>query len=204
MAEGLVNYTRLDDDDETIIRTQGRPISPHDEIRVVDDADEPVPFGAPGHLLTRGPYTIRGYYNAPEHNSAAFTPDGFYRTGDIVRITEHGYIVVEGRAKDQINRGGEKIAAEEVENHLVAHPAVLDAAVVAMPDQYLGERTCAFVVTEGEAPKALALKAFLRERGLAAYKIPDKVRFVDAFPVTGVGKISRNELRRALAATLQN
>ena len=116
----------------------------------------------------------------------------------------HGYIVVEGRAKDQINRGGEKIAAEEVENHLLAHPAVLDAAVVAMPDQYLGERTCAFVVTEGEAPKALALKAFLRERGLAAYKIPDKVRFVDAFPVTGVGKISRNELRRALAATLQN
>ncbi|NMD96044.1 (2,3-dihydroxybenzoyl)adenylate synthase [Rhodococcus sp. BL-253-APC-6A1W] len=204
MAEGLVNYTRLDDDDETIIRTQGRPISPHDEIRVVDDADEPVPFGAPGHLLTRGPYTIRGYYNAPEHNSTAFTPDGFYRTGDIVRITEHGYIVVEGRAKDQINRGGEKIAAEEVENHLVAHPAVLDAAVVAMPDQYLGERTCAFVVTEVEAPKALALKAFLRERGLAAYKIPDKVRFVDAFPVTGVGKISRNELRRALAATLQN
>ncbi len=204
MAEGLVNYTRLDDDEDTIVHTQGRPISPHDEIRVLDDAGEPVPFGTAGHLLTRGPYTIRGYYNAPEHNSTAFTDDGFYRTGDIVRITEHGYIVVEGRAKDQINRGGEKIAAEEVENHLIAHPAVLDAAVVSMPDQYLGERTCAFVVTEGEAPKALALKAFLRERGLAAYKIPDKVRFVDVFPVTGVGKISRNELRRALTATLQN
>ncbi|BDB58862.1 MULTISPECIES: (2,3-dihydroxybenzoyl)adenylate synthase [Rhodococcus] len=204
MAEGLVNYTRLDDDEDTIVTTQGRPISPDDEIRVVDDADEPVPAGTTGHLLTRGPYTIRGYYNAPEHNSTAFTPDGFYRTGDIVRLTEHGYIVVEGRAKDQINRGGEKIAAEEVENHLIAHPAVLDAAVVSMPDQYLGERTCAFVVTEGEVPKALALKKFLRERGLAEYKIPDKVQFVDAFPVTGVGKISRNELRRALAATLKD
>lgn len=204
MAEGLVNYTRLDDDEDTIVTTQGRPISPDDEIRVVDDADEPVPAGTTGHLLTRGPYTIRGYYNAPEHNSTAFTPDGFYRTGDIVRLTEHGYIVVEGRAKDQINRGGEKIAAEEVENHLIAHPAVLDAAVVSMPDKYLGERTCAFVVTEGEAPKTLALKKFLRERGLAEYKIPDKVQFVDAFPVTGVGKISRNELRRALAATLKD
>ena len=204
MAEGLVNYTRLDDDEDTIVTTQGRPISPDDEIRVVDDTDEPVAAGTTGHLLTRGPYTIRGYYNAPEHNSMAFTPDGFYRTGDIVRLTEHGYIVVEGRAKDQINRGGEKIAAEEVENHLIAHPAVLDAAVVSMPDKYLGERTCAFVVTEGEAPKALALKKFLRERGLAEYKIPDKVQFVDAFPVTGVGKISRNELRRALAATLKD
>ncbi|WP_277370949.1 (2,3-dihydroxybenzoyl)adenylate synthase [Rhodococcus rhodochrous] len=204
MAEGLVNYTRLDDDEDTIVTTQGRPISPEDEIRVVDDTDEPVAAGTTGHLLTRGPYTIRGYYNAPEHNSTAFTPDGFYRTGDIVRLTEHGYIVVEGRAKDQINRGGEKIAAEEVENHLIAHPAVLDAAVVSMPDQYLGERTCAFVVTEGETPKALALKKFLRERGLAEYKIPDKVQFVDAFPVTGVGKISRNELRRALAATLKD
>ncbi|MCD2110325.1 (2,3-dihydroxybenzoyl)adenylate synthase [Rhodococcus rhodochrous] len=204
MAEGLVNYTRLDDDEDTIVTTQGRPISPDDEIRVVDDAGEPVAVGTTGHLLTRGPYTIRGYYNAPEHNSTAFTPDGFYRTGDIVRLTEHGYIVVEGRAKDQINRGGEKIAAEEVENHLIAHPAVLDAAVVSMPDKYLGERTCAFVVTEGEAPKTLALKTFLRERGLAEYKIPDKVRFVDAFPVTGVGKISRNELRRALAATLKD
>ncbi|WP_413768179.1 (2,3-dihydroxybenzoyl)adenylate synthase [Rhodococcus pyridinivorans] len=204
MAEGLVNYTRLDDDEDTIVTTQGRPISPDDEIRVVDDTDEPVAAGTTGHLLTRGPYTIRGYYNAPEHNSAAFTPDGFYRTGDIVRLTEHGYIVVEGRAKDQINRGGEKIAAEEVENHLIAHPAVLDAAVVSMPDKYLGERTCAFVVTEGEAPKTLALKKFLRERGLAEYKIPDKVQFVDAFPVTGVGKISRNELRRALAATLKD
>ncbi|CDZ90789.1 (2,3-dihydroxybenzoyl)adenylate synthase [Rhodococcus ruber] len=204
MAEGLVNYTRLDDPDTTVVGTQGRPVSPHDEIRIVDDADRPVAPGATGHLLTRGPYTIRGYYAAPEHNATAFTPDGFYRTGDLVRLTEDGYVVVEGRAKDQINRGGEKIAAEEVENHLLAHPHVLDAAVVAVPDAYLGERTCVFVVADGTTPKAPALKAFLRERGLAAYKIPDKVVLVDAFPVTGVGKTSRAELRRALAATLQH
>ncbi|QQZ13094.1 (2,3-dihydroxybenzoyl)adenylate synthase [Rhodococcus sp. 21391] len=201
MAEGLVNYTRLDDPEDTIVTTQGRPISPDDEVRVVDDRGEPVPNGTSGHLLTRGPYTIRGYYRAPEHNSTAFTEDGFYRTGDIVRLTDDGYLVVEGRAKDQINRGGEKVAAEEVENHLLAHSAVADVAVVSMPDPYLGERSCAFVVVQGGQPKAVELKKFVRGRGLADYKVPDKVVFVDEFPVTGVGKISKSDLRRALEKT---
>ncbi|WP_433047001.1 (2,3-dihydroxybenzoyl)adenylate synthase [Dactylosporangium sp. CS-033363] len=203
MAEGLVNYTRLDDPDEIVLHTQGRPISPDDELRIVDDRDEPVPAGEVGHLLTRGPYTIRGYWRAAEHNRTAFTADGFYRTGDLVRLRPDGYLVVEGRAKDQINRGGEKIAAEEVENHLLTHPAVHDAAVVAVPDAYLGERSCAFVVPRpGAAPLTLpALRRHLRERGLAAYKIPDRLQILEAFPVTGVGKVSRRELRAALAAT---
>ncbi len=197
MAEGLVCYTRLDDDPETVVTTQGRPISPDDEIRVVDDEDEDLPVGTTGHLLTRGPYTIRGYWNAPEHNARAFTADGFYRTGDLVRLTPSGHLVVEGRAKDQINRGGEKIAAEEVENHLLAHPSVHDANVVAEPDPYLGERSCAYVIRRqgAEEVKALVLKRFVRERGLAAYKVPDRIVFVDAFPTTGVGKISKKDLR---------
>ncbi|MGW8489040.1 (2,3-dihydroxybenzoyl)adenylate synthase [Streptomyces sp. NPDC055886] len=201
MAEGLVNYTRLDDPVETIVTTQGRPISPDDEILVVDDEDQEVAPGGTGHLLTRGPYTIRGYWNAPEHNARSFTEDGFYRTGDIVRTTATGHIVVEGRAKDQINRGGEKIAAEEVENHLLAHPAVHDANVVSEPDPYLGERTCAYVILRsGAGPlKAVAVKRFVRERGLAAYKVPDRVEFVDAFPQTGVGKVSKKDLRDAAA-----
>ncbi|MEU6483599.1 (2,3-dihydroxybenzoyl)adenylate synthase [Streptomyces sp. NPDC046887] len=202
MAEGLVNYTRLDDPAETIVTTQGRPISADDEIRIVDDEDEDLPTGATGHLLTRGPYTIRGYWRAPEHNRRSFTEDGFYRTGDLVRLTESGHLVVEGRAKDQINRGGEKIAAEEVENHLLAHPAVHDANVVAEPDPYLGERTCAYVILRADAEpvKAAALKAFVRGRGLAAYKVPDRVVFTDAFPKTGVGKVSKKDLRAAPAA----
>ncbi|WP_372410634.1 (2,3-dihydroxybenzoyl)adenylate synthase [Streptomyces luteireticuli] len=204
MAEGLVNYTRLDDPEETIVTTQGRPISPDDEIRVVDDEDAELPVGATGHLLTRGPYTIRGYWRAPEHNATAFTADGFYRTGDVVRLTESGHLVVEGRAKDQINRGGEKVAAEEIENHLLAHPSVHDAAVVSMPDTYLGERTCAYVVLrEGAEPvKSPALKKFVRERGLAAFKIPDRIEFVAAFPQTGIGKVSKKDLRAAIAAHL--
>ncbi|CUH95313.1 2,3-dihydroxybenzoate-AMP ligase [Propionispora sp. 2/2-37] len=199
MAEGLVNYTRLDDPEETIVSTQGKPMSPFDEIRVVDENDEDVGPGEVGELLTRGPYTIRGYYKAEEHNAKTFTTDGFYRTGDLVSMTAAGYIVVEGRAKDQINRGGEKIAAEEVENHLLAHDAVHDAAVVSVPDEFLGERSCAFVIPRRRVPSAGELKRFLRERGIAGYKIPDRIEFIQSFPYTPLGKVSKKELRQMAA-----
>ncbi|MYY03161.1 (2,3-dihydroxybenzoyl)adenylate synthase [Streptomyces sp. ATexAB-D23] len=197
MAEGLVNYTRLDDDPETVVTTQGRPISEDDEIRIVDDAGHEVAEGDFGHLLTRGPYTIRGYWRAPGHNRSAFTEDGFYRTGDIVRRTPGGHLVVEGRAKDQINRGGEKVAPEEIENIILAHPAVHDVSVVGVADAYLGERTLAYVILrEDSGPLgALAVKRHVRERGVAAYKIPDLVEFVDVFPQTGIGKVSKKGLR---------
>ncbi|PPK63704.1 AMP-binding protein [Actinokineospora auranticolor] len=210
MAEGLVCYTRLDDPDDLVLNTQGRPISLDDEVRLVDpenpsaSSDDLVPEGETGALLTRGPYTIRGYYRAPEHNTQAFTPDGFYRTGDLVRRGPTGHLEVVGRAKEQINRGGEKVAAEEVEDHLMAHPDVLDAAVVAVPDEYLGERTCAYVVpVPGAAPTGPVLRRFIRERGVAAFKVPDLVQVVAAFPVTGVGKTSKRELRAALAALVR-
>ncbi|MFG3248708.1 (2,3-dihydroxybenzoyl)adenylate synthase [Streptomyces sp. NPDC048187] len=199
MAEGLVNYTRLHDDTETVVTTQGRPISPDDEVRIVDDEDQDVPEGEFGHLLTRGPYTVRGYWRAPEHNRRSFTEDGFYRTGDIVRRHPGGHLVVEGRAKDQINRGGEKIAPEEVENIILAHPSVHDVSVVSVPDAYLGERSLAYVILRGDAEpmKPAAIKRFVRERGIAAYKVPDLVEFVGEFPQTGVGKISKKQLRSA-------
>ncbi|WP_279501334.1 (2,3-dihydroxybenzoyl)adenylate synthase [Hahella sp. CR1] len=205
MAEGLVNYTRLDDDIDTVVTTQGRPISPADEVRIVDEDDQPVAPGATGLLLTRGPYTIRGYFKAAEHNAKSFTADGFYRTGDVVRLTDAGYLVVEGRAKDQINRGGEKVAADELENHLLAHPLVHDAAVVAMPDPYLGERTCAYVIPQthaaapGQRPRPQDLLKFLRERDLAVFKIPDRIEFVDAFPKTRLGKVDKKALRQMIA-----
>ncbi|MDE8565077.1 (2,3-dihydroxybenzoyl)adenylate synthase [Anoxybacillus rupiensis] len=203
MAEGLVNYTRLDDPEEIVIHTQGRPMSPYDEIRIVDEEDREVEPGEVGELLTRGPYTIRGYYKAEAHNAKAFTSDGFYRTGDLVRMIPSGYLVVEGRVKDQINRGGEKIAAEEMENHLLAHPAVRDAAIVSMPDEFLGERSCAFIIPRDASLKATELRAFLRERGVAAFKIPDRIEFVDSFPKTPVGKINKRELRKRITEKLQ-
>jgi len=206
MAEGLVNYTRLDDPEDLVLDSQGRPISADDELRIVhpadptDPADATVLDGEVGALLTRGPYTIRGYYRAAEHNAVAFTPDGFYRTGDLVRRLPSGHLEVVGRVKDQINRGGEKIAAEEVENLLMAHPGVLDAALVPLPDAYLGERSCAYVIPRSGVPEPTAeeLRRFVREQGVAAFKVPDRVLLVERFPVTGVGKTSKRELRAAL------
>ncbi|MFJ4106932.1 (2,3-dihydroxybenzoyl)adenylate synthase [Oerskovia enterophila] len=193
MAEGLVCYTRAGDPREVVVGTQGRPVSPADEVLVVDDDDHPVPPGEPGHLLTRGPYTIRGYYRAPEHDARSFTADGFYRTGDLVTRDADGYLTVVGRAKEQINRGGEKIAPAEVENHLRAHPGVLDASVVGEPDEYLGERAVARVVARpgAVAPTGPVLRRFLRERGIAAYKIPDRFETVEALATTAVGKVDR-------------
>ena len=202
MAEGLVNYTRLDDPEEIVLETQGRPISPDDEVLIVDDLGDPVPEGQPGYLLARGPYTIRAYHNDDAANARAFTPDGFYRTGDVVRRTPEGYLVVQGRAGDHINRAGEKISAEEIEDHLLAHPNVFDAAVVSVPDEFLGERSCAFVIPQGERPRAPALKAWMRGRGIADFKVPDQIVLVESFETTAAGKISRRELRARLRARL--
>ncbi|TSI14662.1 AMP-binding protein [Brevibacterium aurantiacum] len=201
MAEGLVCYTDPDDDIDIIINTQGRPMSPADEIRIVDHHDQPVPEGDSGHLLARGPYTIRGYFNAPDANHRSFTDDGFYRTGDIARIRADGTLVVEGRSKDQIHRGGEKISAEEVEDILLAHPSVDDVVVVAEPDEFLGERSVAVIVAHNEpqhdesALRRASIAEYMRNRGVDAMKVPDRVDLTDSFPVTGVGKISRAQLR---------
>lgn len=195
MAEGLLNVTSPDDPEELVCTTQGRPVSPADEIRVVDDAGEPVAPGAVGELLTRGPYTLRGYYRAPELATTHFTPDGFYRTGDLVRLRPSGHIDVVGRVKDQINRGGEKIDATEVEGQLLAHPGVSAAALVAADDPDLGERSVAYLVCVGDVPTARELAAFLRGRGLAAYKAPDRVEAVADLPLTAVGKVDKNALR---------
>lgn len=202
MAEGLVNYTRLDDPDDIVINTQGRPISPDDEVLILDDSGNPVPEGEPGHLLTRGPYTIRAYHNEETANARSFTPDGYYRTGDIVCRRPGGYLVVQGRAGDHINRAGEKISAEEIEDHLLAHPAIFDAAVVSVPDEYLGERSCAFIIPRGERPRPSAVRAWMRGREIAEFKVPDQIVLVDAFETTAAGKISRKELRARLRARL--
>jgi 2,3-dihydroxybenzoate-AMP ligase len=203
MAEGLVCYTRPEDDQETVRTTQGRPMCADDELRVVDAQGNDVERGAVGELWTRGPYTIRGYYRADDINREAFSADGFYRTGDLVRLTLTGHVVVEGRVKDQINRGGEKVSAEEIENHLLASPDVSDAIVVGLPDRFLGEQACAFVIPARAGLVSSELLVFLRGRNIASYKLPDRIRFVSEFPRTGVGKVRRSELRERLKDTLQ-
>ncbi|MFE3443599.1 (2,3-dihydroxybenzoyl)adenylate synthase [Nocardia sp. NPDC059180] len=205
MAEGLVCYTRLDDPIDVVVSTQGRPMSPHDRIAVVDDDGNPVPTGADGNLITEGPYTIRGYYDNPDANARSFTADGWYRTGDMVSVRPDGNIVVKGRAGDWVNRGGEKVSAEELEAHLLEHPAVRDAVIIGTPDPVLGQRICAFVqpVEDADRPTLTTVRSFVRERGVAAWKMPDAVVIVEHFPETGVGKTSRRELRQLLAEGAQ-
>lgn len=199
MAEGLATFTGLDEDEDTTVTRQGRTPLAADEIRIVDDNGADVAPGEAGQLQTRGPATIRGYYRAPELNAASFTPDGFYRTGDIVTRDDRGYLTVVGRTKDQINRGGEKISPEEVENLLLGHEAVHDVSVVGIPDAVLGERIKAYVMRrEGADDSALTLagiRQFLRSRGLAAYKMPDVLEVVAEFQRTAVGKISKVDQR---------
>jgi 2,3-dihydroxybenzoate-AMP ligase len=206
MGEGLLNYTRLDDPEEVVVGTQGRPMSPDDEVLVVDPDGVPAPEGQPGELLTRGPYTIRGYYRAEEHNARAFTTDGFYRTGDVVRVDPAGNLIVEGRMKDLINRAGEKISAEEIENLLLGHSSVFNAAAVAMPDPILGEKACAYVVLRPGAPPLTveSLREYLAGRGVARYKWPERIETVDALPVTKVGKVDKKALRDDIAGKLRD
>ncbi|BBY83010.1 AMP-binding protein [Mycolicibacterium pulveris] len=198
MAEGMLNFTRLGDSVDIVLNTQGRPMSPHDEMLVVDDAGAPVAPGEEGELLVRGPYTLNGYYRAAEANSRSFSPDGFYRTGDRVRIFDDGplagYVEVTGRIKDVIHRGGETVSASDLEEHLFAHPAIYTAAAVAVPDEYLGEKICAAVVFKG-APITLAeLNQFLDERGVSAHCRPDMLAPMPSLPKTAVGKVDKKKV----------
>ena len=200
-GEGLINMTRVGDPDAVRFFSSGRPISDADEIKVIDERGNELPAGEIGELVVRGPNTMRGYYNAPRESAAAFTPDGFYRMGDIVRLVE-GYIYLEGRIKDLINRGGEKISCEEIENYILAHPNIASACVVAMPDAVFGEKACAFAILRAGCALTLPeLVAFLEARQIARFKMPERLEIVTEFPLSPAGKILRRELRRRIAGS---
>jgi mycobactin salicyl-AMP ligase len=198
MAEGMLNFTRPGDDVDVVVNTQGRPMSPHDEMRVVDESGREVAPGEEGELLVRGPYTLNGYYRADEANARSFSPDGFYRTGDRVRIfadgPRAGYVEVTGRIKDVIHRGGETVSASDLEEHLFAHPAIYAAAAVALPDEYLGEKICAAVVFSGPAITLNELNQFLDERGVSAHARPDVLVPLPTLPKTAVGKVDKKKV----------
>jgi 2,3-dihydroxybenzoate-AMP ligase len=203
MGEGFHTCTRLDDPEEVILETQGRPLTPGDEFKVMDDEGVEVPIGQMGELWGRGPTVVRGYYNAEEHNREAYDPEGFYKTGDMVIQDDRGNLIVEGRKKDMINRGGEKISAEEVESLIMGHPSVLSTAVVAMPDPVFGEKSCAYVILHpGKTLQFDELKDFLMNKQIAKFKLPERLEVVDEFPLTSVGKISKVELRKDIAEKL--
>jgi 2,3-dihydroxybenzoate-AMP ligase len=202
MAEGLLMFVRLDDPPEVRLETVGRPVCPDDEVRLVGEDGADVPDGEIGELWARGPYTIRGYYNAPEHNERAFSADGFYRSGDLMWRHPSGNYVVAGRSKDLINRGGEKISAEEVENLILGHPAVQNVACVPVPDPVLGERMCACVILRPGGRLTLPqLVEFLAAEEIARHKLPERLAVFDAFPLSPVGKVSKRDLAAMVAGT---
>jgi 2,3-dihydroxybenzoate-AMP ligase len=206
MGEGMIMTHALDDPASARRVTVGYPISPADEVRLLDPEGDEVPIGEPGELNVRGPYTICGYLNEPERNTEAFSVDGFYATGDVMVadvIDGRTFYRLEDRTKDLINRGGEKVNAAEIEALLVEHPAILEAAVVAMPDVRLGERGCAFITTNGDAPTLAEIGAHLEVLGVAKYKWPERVEVVDDLPRTAVGKLAKNVLRDTIRGILQ-
>ena len=203
-GEGLINMTRIGDPDPVRFLSSGRPVSEADEVKVIDERGNEVPEGQIGELAVRGPYTVRGYYKAEAVNRDAFTDDGFYRMGDIARIVD-GYIYLEGRRKDLINRGGEKISCEEIEDYILAHPKVMSVCVVAMPDAIFGEKACAFaILREGCVLTLGDLVGFLQGRDIARFKLPERLEIVDEFPISPAGKILRRDLRARIAQQLQS
>jgi 2,3-dihydroxybenzoate-AMP ligase len=195
MSEGLLMFVRLDDRLDVSQETVGRPISPDDEVRLLDDDDREILGGEVGELCCRGPYTLRGYFGVPEYNARTFTSDGFYRSGDLMRRHKSGNYIVEGRKKDLINRGGEKISAEEIENLILSHPAVKNVACVPIPDSVLGERMCACVLLRENARLSFSeLKTFLLGKEIAKYKLPERLEILQDFPLSPFGKVSKKDL----------
>jgi len=201
---GLMDYGALashgvDDPREMRLRSNGR-LLPGTELRVLDENQRPLPAGATGEICARGPYCNGGYIGDPAGMNAAWR-DGYFHTGDLGRLTGDGFLVLEGRSKDIIIRGGQNISAPEVEMVLCRHPAVADAALVAMPDQEMGERACAFVVLRPGARLGFeAMVEFMKSQEVAAWKIPERLEIIAEFPMTAAGnKVDK----RGLGASLQ-
>lgn len=198
MAEGLLTSPRLNDPEQILMQTVGRPMSPADEVKLVDDEGKEVEEGEIGEMICQGPYTFRGYYKSPEHNQESFTENGFFKSGDLMRWHSTGNLIIEGRVKDQINRGGEKISAEEVENLIIGHPDVKNVACVPYSDPVLGERMCACVVlnTERDGMELEELCQYLEQQQIAKFKLPERLEIVKEIPVvSGFNKVDKTKLR---------
>jgi len=204
MSEGMLFFVRLDDPQEVKLETCGRPICPDDEVRLVDGEGREVAPGEVGELTCRGPYTLHGYYGAPEYNAKQFTRDGYYCSGDLMRRHPSGNYVVEGRKKDLINRGGEKISAEEIENLILSHPAVQNAACVPVPDPNLGEKMCACVILKSGFEFSMDdLTDFLKTKQIAKFKFPERIEIMSDFPVSAFGKVSKKALVELVTKKLE-
>ena len=204
MSEGPCTQTRYDDPDDVIFHTVGWPVCPYDEFKVIDSNNSELPPGEEGELVARGPCIFRGYYKAEAENQSAFTPDGFFRTGDIAKFDPEGRLIITGRKKDIIIRGGENISAKEVEELISVHPKVVQVAAVGMPDPILGERVCAFIKPKnGQRISFGEIISFLKEKKTSVLYLPERIETVDEIPLTNVGKVDKKRLREEIKEKLK-
>jgi len=196
LGEGITCFTALNDPVEIVTSCQGQAISVGDAIKIIDELGREVPQGELGELVAKGPYTFGGYYQAPTLNAESFTVDYFLRTGDKARITSEGNIQIVGRVREQINRAGENVIPSEIESFLRTHPVLKDAAVIGLPDKELGERICAFLVTDGQRIERDEICSYLFHMGVAQYKLPDQVIYAERLPFINVGKVDKNKLKQ--------
>jgi 2,3-dihydroxybenzoate-AMP ligase len=203
-TEGMTTITRTTDDLEVICRTVGRPTCPYDTYKVIDKDGKALPPGEPGELVLKGPGVFTGYYSNPEENKAIFTRDGFFKTGDVAKIDEKGYITITGRIKEMINRGGESISATEIERLITLHPEVAAVAVIPMPDPLMGERVCAYIQPKTGARLTFeGIISFLKEQKASVLQLPERIEFIDAMPYTGAQKTDKRFLQEEIVKKLQ-
>ena len=202
-TEGMTCITRSVDDLETVCCTVGRPTFPHDIYKVVDFEGGEQPPNTIGELLVKGPCVFSGYYKNPEENAKVFDTDGFFRTGDLAKIDEKGYITLTGRCKEMINRGGESISATEIEKLINRHPDVAAVAVVPMPDPLMGERVCAYIQTKTGASLTFEdAIAFLKDQNAAVLQLPERIEFIERMPHTKAEKLDKQALRKDIERKL--
>lgn len=194
-TEGQTTITRSQDQPQTILHTVGRPTCPYDTYKVVDRNGKEWPPDTPGELIIKGPGVFTGYYKAPEENEMAFDREGFFRTGDLVKMDESGNITITGRVKEMINRGGESISATEIESLIIGHPGVAMVAVIPMPDPVMGERVCAYIQPKPEANLNFdQIISYLKERKASVLQFPERIEFIEDMPLTKAEKVDKKTL----------
>jgi 2,3-dihydroxybenzoate-AMP ligase len=203
-TEGMTTITRTADDLDIICSTVGRPTCPYDTYKVIDKDGNELPPNTQGELVLKGPGVFTGYYQNPEENKKAFTSNGFFRTGDVAKIDEKGYITLTGRIKEMINRGGESISATEIEKLINRHPDVAAVAVIPMPDPVMGERVCAYIQSKSGTQLTFdEIISFLRGQKASVLQLPERIEFIDTMPYTGAQKMDKKSLQEDIAKKLQ-
>lgn len=202
-TEGMNVQTRMDYNTEIVHRTVGKPTCPYDTYKIVDENGRELPPNTPGELVVKGPGIFTGYFNAPEENKKAFDSHGFFRTGDLAMIDDSGNIILTGRIREMIKRGGESISAVEIENLIVTHPDVASVAVIGMPDPEMGERVCAYIQPKTGAKLSFGkIISFLKDRGASVLQLPERIEFIDSLPLTKARKLDKTSLEEDIKKKL--